>query len=458
MLPLTHSTDRPPPPAAGPLFTDLYELTMLQAYDAEAMDGAAVFELFFRELPSQWNYVVAAGVEQAIRDALAWRFSAEELSYLRSTGKLSRRLIDRLEGWRFTGDIDAVAEGTPVFGHEPIARVEAPIFDAQLLETLMINRVMFPSLAASKASRIVHAAAGRNVVDFGARRAHGPEAAMAVARSSYLAGFSATSFVEAGRRLGIPVTGTMAHSYILAHDDEAAAFEAFMREFPETVLLVDTYDTLAGVEKVIEIANRLGDDFKVRAIRLDSGDMAELSKQARRRLDDAGLNDLEILASSGLDEFEIARLVGADAPIDSFGVGTKLAVSDHAPHIDIAYKLVQYDGQPRMKLSSDKANPPGAKQVFRVIEDGEMRHDILARKDEEAPPNAQPLLQPVVRAGKPVENALPDLNEIREHAAEAIGQLPGWLRGVKVAEPPYRVQRSDELNALAQSLRASIEE
>ena len=185
--------------------------------------------------------------------------------------------------------------------------------------------------------------------------------------------------------------------------------------------------------------------------------MAELSKQARRLLDDAGLNDLKILASSGLDEFEIARLVGADAPIDGFGVGTKLAVSDHSPHIDIAYKLVQYDGQPRMKLSSDKANPPGAKQVFRVVENGEMKYDILARKDEEAPPNAQPLLQPVVRAGEPVENALPDLNAIREHAAAAIGQLPSWLRGVKVAEPPYRVQWSDDLNALAQSLRASIE-
>ncbi|MFW6336780.1 MAG: nicotinate phosphoribosyltransferase, partial [Phycisphaeraceae bacterium] len=352
-----------------------------------------------------------------------------------------------------TGDIDAVPEGTPVFGHEPILRVEAPIFDAQLLETLMINRVMFPSLAASKASRIVHAAAGRNVVDFGARRAHGPEAAMAVARSSYLAGFAATSLVEAGRRLGIPVTGTMAHSYILSHDDEAAAFEAFMREFPETVLLVDTYDTLAGVDKVIDIARRLGDDFRVNAIRLDSGDIAELSKQARRRLDEAGLDRLKILASSGLDEFEIARLVGAEAPIDGFGVGTRLAVSDHAPHIDMAYKLVEYDAQPRMKLSSDKANPPGAKQVFRVLDNGKMQHDVLARRHEEAPAGGTPLLRPVVRGGEVVEDALPDLETARRHAADAIGQLPGWLRGVKIAEPPYRVAWSDELTALARTLR-----
>lgn len=430
---------------------------MLQAYAAEGMDGRAVFELFFRELPEQWNYLVAAGLEQAVRDVLAWRFRDEELAYLRATGHVSEKLVQRLATWRFAGDIDAVPEGTPVFGHEPILRVEAPIFDAQLLETLVINRVMFPSLAATKASRIVHAAAGRNVVDFGARRAHGPEASMAVARSSYLAGFSATSLVEAGRRLGIPITGTMAHSYILSHDDEADAFEAFLNEFPETVLLVDTYDTLAGVDKVIDIARRLGEDFKVSAIRLDSGDMAELSKQARRRLDEAGLERLKILASSGLDEFEIARLVGSDAPIDGFGVGTKLAVSDHAPHIDMAYKLVEYAGQPRMKLSSDKANPPGAKQVFRVLEHGEAQHDVLARKDEQPPANAQPLLQPVVRGGEVVDRALPALDHAREHADEAIAQLPGWLQGVKVAEPPYRVAWSDELNALAQQLRRTGE-
>ena len=430
---------------------------MLQAYAAEGMDGRAVFELFFRELPEQWNYLVAAGLEQAVRDVLAWRFRDEELAYLRATGHVSEKLVQRLATWRFAGDIDAVPEGTPVFGHEPILRVEAPIFDAQLLETLVINRVMFPSLAATKASRIVHAAAGRNVVDFGARRAHGPEASMAVARSSYLAGFSATSLVEAGRRLGIPITGTMAHSYILSHDDEADAFEAFLNEFPETVLLVDTYDTLAGVDKVIDIARRLGEDFKVSAIRLDSGDMAELSKQARRRLDEAGLERLKILASSGLDEFEIARLVGSDAPIDGFGVGTKLAVSDHAPHIDMAYKLVEYAGQPRMKLSSDKANPPGAKQVFRVLEHGEAQQDVLARKDEQPPANAQPLLQPVVRGGEVVDRALPALDHAREHADEAIAQLPGWLQGVKVAEPPYRVAWSDELNALAQQLRRTGE-
>lgn len=430
---------------------------MLQAYDAEGMESTAVFELFFRELPEQWNYLVAAGLDQVVRDALAWRFSDEEITYLRDSGHVSEKLLERLATWRFAGDIDAVPEGMPVFGHEPILRVEAPIFDAQLLETLMINRVMFPSLAATKASRIVHAAAGRNVVDFGARRAHGPEAAMAVARSSYLAGFSATSLVEAGRRLGIPITGTMAHSYILSHDVEAHAFKAFLNEFPETVLLVDTYDTLAGVEKVIDIARRLGDDFRVAAIRLDSGDMVELSKQARHRLDDAGLHHLKILASSGLDEFEIARLVGAGAPIDGFGVGTKLAVSDHAPHIDMAYKLVEYDGQPRMKLSSDKANPPGAKQVFRVVEDGEMRHDILARKDEPPPANAQPLLQPVVRGGEVLDDALSDLDAARKHAADAIAQLPDWLRGVKVAEPPYRVAWSEELTTLARQLRSAGE-
>lgn len=426
---------------------------MLQAYDAEAMGGEAVFELFFRELPAKWSFVVAAGLAEAVQRALSWRFDEEALSYLASTGKVSRGLVERLRGWRFAGDIDAVPEGTPVFGHEPMVRVRGPIFDAQLLETMMINRVMFASLAASKAARIVRAAAGRGVVDFGARRAHGPEAAMTVARSSYLAGFDATSLVEAGRRLGVPITGTMAHSYVLAHDDEAEAFRAFARSFPDTVLLVDTYDTAAGVRRVIDLAASLGDGFRIGGIRLDSGDIAALAREARRRLDAAGLERVKILASSGLDEFEVARLVESGAPVDGFGVGTRLAVSDDAPHIDIAYKLVAYDGRPRMKLSSDKANPPGAKQVFRRFDAGEARGDVLARADEPCPENARPLLQPVVRGGEPVEGALPELKTARRYAAEAIGALPARLRELDPADPPYEVAWSDRLAALADQLR-----
>lgn len=444
-----------PSPAATPLFTDLYELTMLQAYDAEGMEGRAVFELFFRELPEQWNYLLAAGLEDAVRDALAWRFGDDDIHYLRSTGKLSDKLIDRLRGWRFTGDIDAVPEGTPVFGHEPMLRVEAPLFDAQVLETLLINRVMFASLAATKAARIVHAAEGRAVVDFGARRAHGPEAALTVARSSYLAGFAATSLVEAGRRLGVPVTGTMAHSYVLAHDDEADAFRRFAEAFPETVLLVDTYDTLAGVDKVIDLAKRLGDGFRVRGIRLDSGDLVALSGAARKRLDGAGLSGVQILASSGLDEFKVAELVHRNAPIDGFGVGTRLAVSDDAPHVDMAYKLVDYAGRPRMKLSSDKANPPGAKQVYRRHDHGVMDHDVLATRGEAPPTDAEPLLRPVVREGELLDGALPDLEAIRGHAAASLDTLPKPLKRVTAADEPYEVRSSDPLRALAERLSAS---
>lgn len=446
------SSDEPRPSHAGNLFTDLYELTMLQAYDAQGMDGIAVFELFFRELPEGWNYLLAAGLEQAVHDTLSWRFDEADLAYLRGTGRLSEPLLDRLADWRFTGDIDAVAEGTPVFGHEPLLRVEAPVFDAQLLETLIINRVMFPSLAASKARRIVDAAAGRNVVDFGARRAHGPEAALAVARSSYLAGFSATSLVEAGRRYGIAVTGTMAHSYVLAHEDEAAAFRGFVRSFPDTVLLVDTYNTLSGVDRVIDLAHDLGEDFKVTGVRLDSGDLLALSGEARRRLDEAGLRHVRLLASSGLDEWAIAELVDQGAPIDGFGVGTRLAVSDDAPQVDMAYKLVAYDGVPRMKLSSDKANRPGPKQVYRVSRGGAMVHDILAGRDEPRPVEGEPLLRPVVRGGEMLPDALPELAAIRNHCDASCAALPPRLRALHAADVPYEVSPTHSLNALTDRL------
>jgi nicotinate phosphoribosyltransferase len=327
-------------------FTDLYELTMDRAYAAEGMDQTAVFELFFRELPPGRNFLVAAGLEDVLDALESLGITADDLEYLRGLGLFPEAFLEQLRGFRFVGEVWAMPEGTVVFPHEPLVQVVAPILEAQLIETLVLNQVHFQSLIASKAARVVAAAAGRDVIEFGSRRAHGAEAALKVARASYLAGAAGTSNVLAGKLYGIPVSGTMAHSYIQAHDDEAAAFAAFADVYPETTLLVDTYDTLAGVRRVIGLARRLGDRFRVRAVRLDSGDLGTLARQARQMLDAAGLSSVRIFASGGLDEYEVAELVAAGAPIDAFGVGTKMAVSEDAPSLDMAYKLVEYAGRP----------------------------------------------------------------------------------------------------------------
>jgi nicotinate phosphoribosyltransferase len=285
--------------------------------------------------------------------------------------------LKQLEDLRFTGDVYAVPEGAPVFPNEPVVQVIAPILEAQLMETFVLNQVHFQSLAVAKAARVVEAAKGRKVVDFGSRRAHGTDAAIKVARATYLAGGVGTSNVLAGQIYGIPVFGTMAHSYVQAHDDESASFEAFAALYPETTLLADTYDTPEGVRKVIKLSAKLGDRFRVRAIRLDSGDLGSLASQARRELDGAGLKHVTIFASSSLDEYEIQDLVNSGAPIDAFGVGTKLAVMDGASRLDMAYKLVEYGGKGRLKLSTSKVLYPGRKQVFRQVENGLMVGDVI---------------------------------------------------------------------------------
>ena len=444
---MTHTTAIDDP-ARSALFTDLYELTMARAYHAEGMEATAVFELFFRVMPQTRNFVVAAGLESVLDAVEAFRFSDSDLEYLRSLDRFSEPFLERLRTLRFTGDIDAVAEGTPVFGSEPIVQVRAPIIEAQIIETLVLNQIHVQSVMATKASRVVHAARGRNVVDFGSRRAHGYDAALKVARSSYLVGAGGTSNVLAGKRSGIPVFGTMAHSYIQAHDDEAAAFEAFARVYPEATLLVDTYDTVGGVEKVIDLAGRWGDRFRIKAIRLDSGDMCALAKRARTMLDDAGLGGVKIFASSGLDEHEITRLLDDGAPIDGFGVGTKLAVSSDATDLDMAYKLVEYDGRPRMKLSTDKRIYPGRKQVFRFTEGDEMRHDVIGVSDED--PGGEPLLRPVMREGRRL-HARPPLDELRGEALRRLERLPSRIRSLEPADPPYPVEISERLQSLARS-------
>lgn len=439
----------------GALFTDLYELTMMQSYFDRDMHERAAFSLFVRDLPDERNYLLAAGLEDVLDYLENLRFGEDDIAYLRDLGKFSPDFLDWLRGFRFTGSVYAVPEGTPLFDNEPVLEIEAPIGEAQLVETAVMNVVHLQTLLASKAARVVEAAQGRAVVDFGARRIHGRDGAMQAARAFHIAGVSATSNVEAGRAYGIPVSGTMAHSYIEAFADEAEAFAAFTRSYPDTVLLVDTYDTVQGVQNVIDLARKLGDDFKVRAIRLDSGDLAELSKRARAMLDDAGLDDVEIFASGGLDEYKIAALRRADAPITGFGVGTAMGVSADAPSLEIAYKLTTYAGEGRMKLSTGKASFPGLKQIFRREGgDGRACGDVLGLHSERL--DGRALSECVMRGGKRVK-AAPDLGAIRAYAAQQIGALPGDIRAIEPAVKPYPVEISAALGAYTEEVRTRLE-
>jgi len=437
------------------LFTDLYELTMAQAYLAEGMADQAVFELAFRKLPDHRNYLLAAGLEDALRFLAHFRFTADELDWLRRQPGFSDSFVSSLEKLRFTGDVYALPEGTPVFPHEPLLQVVAPLIEAQLVETALLNLVHFPSLVLMKAERIVRAAKGRPVVDFGSRRAPGCDAALSVARETYLAGGMGTSNVLAAKTWGIPMFGTMAHSYIQAHENETEAFRAFASLYPETTLLVDTYDTLEGVRAVVDLKKRLGDRFRIGAIRLDSGDLGALAREARRMLDEASLREVTIFASSGLDEYQVAHLVETGAPIDAFGVGTKLAVCADAPEVDMAYKLVEYAGKGRFKLSHAKTLYPGRKQIFRQIRDSHMRGDTIGRFDENLP--GVPLLRPCMVAG--AAQPQPSLEETRSYLRQQMAQLPAELMGIEasaVTSQPYSVNFSQRLREDLRSLESRI--
>jgi len=434
------------------LFTDLYELTMAQAYAAEHMDQLAVFELTFRQMPANRNYIVAAGIGDVLDFLSTFRFDGDEIDYLRKRSEFTDAFLRRIEGLRFTGDVYAVPEGTPVFANEPLVQVIAPVLEAQLMETLVLNQVHFQSLAAAKAARVVEAAKGRGVVDFGSRRAHGTDAALKVARATYLAGGEGTSNVLAGLLYGIPVFGTMAHSYVQAHDSEAASFEAFAGLYPETTLLVDTYDTLEGVRKVIDLSRKLGDQFRVRAVRLDSGDLGSLASQTRKMLDEAGLKHVAIFASSSLDEYQVQDLVNAGAPIDTFGVGTKLAVMEGASHLDMAYKLVEYGGKGRLKLSTNKVLYPGRKQVFRQVEAGHIVRDVIGRFDEELP--GERLLQPMMRQGRPTGDV--NLEESRRRFRMELRRLPEHSRKLEPSSVPYPVNFSERLQDDLDTIRRQL--
>ncbi|AGA32861.1 Nicotinate phosphoribosyltransferase [Thioalkalivibrio nitratireducens DSM 14787] len=456
---MTHETTQGSAPSlaygdALGMFTDLYELTMLQAYFREGMQQDAVFTLFVRRLPARRNFLLACGLDTVLGQLEALRFEAEDLAYLASLGRFGDDFLDWLADFRFTGDVFAMREGTPVFANEPLLEIVAPLPQAQLVETLVMNQIHVQTVLASKAARMVIAAEGRPVVDFGARRMHGLDAALKGARAFHIAGVAGTSNCLAGRLHGVPVLGTMAHSYIQAHADEASAFRAFARLYPDTVLLVDTYDTLGGIQRVIELARELGADFRVRSIRLDSGDLGALAREGRAMLDAAGLAQVEIFASGGLDEYEIHGLLRDGAPIDGFGVGTSMGISSDAPDLDIAYKLAEYAGEGRLKLSSGKPILPGRKQVFRQERDGVLAGDTIARFDENLP--GRPLLEPVMQGGRRRPGVSVDLDALRAHAGEQVERLPTPIRGVQPAGPGYPVEVSPALQRHQASVRASV--
>jgi len=439
------------PSLDGALLTDLYELTMLQAYHASAMNEVAAFEFFARELPSHRNFLLAAGLSQVVEYLTRLHFSPQDLAWLESTGRFRPRFLDSLADLRFTGDVDAMPEGTVFFGNEPLLRVVAPMREAQFVESRVMNLLHFQSVVASKAARCVLAAHAKPLIDFGLRRAHGAEAGLLSARASYIAGFAGTATALAGAVFAIPVFGTMAHSFVQAHEDEVAAFAQFARAQPEnTALLIDTYDTESAAHKVVRLAEQLrAESIRISAVRIDSGDLSEHARKVRRILDSGGQPDITILASGNLDEYRLAEMLANQAPIDSFGVGTRMNVAADAPFLDCAYKLVEYAGRGRRKRSEGKATWPGRKQVYRRFDArGRMAEDVVSLEGD--PQEGAALLATVIRAGH-VCAPQPTLAAIRAHARAQLAALPEALRAMGPA-PPYPVAIAPALRALAREV------
>jgi nicotinate phosphoribosyltransferase len=430
------------------LLTDLYQLTMAACYFDQDMHAEATFSLFIRKFPAQRSYCVAAGLSEVLPYLETLRFTAADLAFLSSTRLFSATFLDFLKEVRFTGAVQALPEGSIFFEAEPILEVTAPIIEAQLVETFIINAVSLQTLIATKASRSVQAAAGRPLVDFSLRRTQGTDAGLKVARASYLAGFAGTSNVLAGKLYGLPVFGTMAHSYITSFPSEIDAFRVFARTFPTiTTLLIDTYDNIAGARHAVTVAQEMeARGQRLDYVRLDSGDMAAISRDVRRLLDEAGLDYVRILASGSFDENKIARVLSDGARIDAFAVGTKMGVSADAPYFDIAYKLVRYAGQPLMKLSSGKVTLVDQKQVFRFFDQqGAMARDTIALRRESIP-GGTPLLQPVMAGGR-ITRPLPTLEESRDYFTAQFARLP-QAHKVLQDPTPYPVSLSPGLQDL----------
>lgn len=439
-------------PARSPLLTDLYMLTMLNAYIEAEMRERAVFEFFVRKLPPSRGFLVVAGLEQALSYLESFRIGEDEIEALRELRRFGPRFFDELASLRFTGDVDAMPEGTIAFENEPLLRVTAPIAEAQIVEARLINLLHFQTLIASKAARSTLVAPGKSIVDFGLRRAHGAEAGMLTARATYLAGFTGTSTVLAGLLWKIPLFGTIAHSFIQAHEREEDAFRSFAESSPGGAsLLLDTYDTVEGAKRAVHVARELASrGIHLKGVRLDSGDLASLSHQVRRIFDEAGFPDLIIVASGGLDEYRIQALTEASAPIDVFGVGTRVAISEDAPSLDCAYKLQAYAGRPSRKRSPGKATWPGIKQVSRRIEGGTMRGDLIHLEGE--PAEGEALLRPVMRGGKRLEEA-ESLATIRGRCQRGLEQLPSHLHALET-QPAYPVGISERILELVAKLNA----
>ena len=445
----------PNTPVPSGLLADLYELTMAAGYLETHFEARATFELFVRSLPPRRNFLVAAGLEQALEFLETVRFSSGDIAYLRqhpAFARISAKFFDYLAAFQFSGDVWALPEGTVCFPGEPLLRITAPIAEAQIMETALLATISFQTMIASKAARVAKAAAGRPVVEFGARRAHGIESGVLAARAAYIGGCMGTSNVRAGQLFGVPTYGTQAHSWIMAHDREEDAFAQFMNIFPRhSVLLLDTYDVRAALEKVIAIGR------KPRGVRLDSGDLAADSIRVRKKLDEAGWGDVEIFMSGDLDEERIASLLEAGARVDTFGVGTSLSTSSDAPSLGVLYKLVELERRGEVleaaKFSAAKVTYPGRKQVYRKTDRDNYAGDVIALEEEHMP--GEPLLVPVMRAGKRASPVAP-LAELQKRCQSQIERLPAAVRALAVSDAAYDVRHSARLEALLEEVRERI--
>jgi nicotinate phosphoribosyltransferase len=433
---------------AGPLFTDLYELTMAASYFAHEVFDKATFSLFIRDVYATRNYFVAAGLEQVLDELAAFQFSDQDISYLQSTGRFTEHFLDYLRQLRFSGDVYAMPEGTIFFANEPVMEVTAPIVEAQLIETFVLNTIGFQAMIASKAARCFHAAAGRPLIDFSLRRTQGQDAGIKVARSTFIAGFAATSNVLAGKIYDIPISGTMAHSYVSAFDNELDAFFAYADTFPDhSIFLIDTYDSVEGARHAVAVAKEMQKSgHTLIGVRLDSGDMVSLSREVRKIFDDAGLLDVKIFASSGFDEFKIAKVISKGALIDAFGVGTKVGVSADAPFVDVVYKMVRFKGRDVRKLSPGKVTLAGEKQVFRKSDQyGRYSEDIIGQRDEIIA-EGKPLLEKVMENGK-LLRPYPQLQMLQEKFKENFAALDDEYKSIQ-DHKAYPVKLSKRLQNL----------
>ena len=446
-------TDRP---QSREIMTDLYQLTMAASYFEQGMFAPATFSLMVREYPPKRSYLVCAGLDPLLDYLESFHFRPDDLEYLEQTSLFPDKFLQFLETLRFAGEVRAIPEGRIAFCDEPLVEITAPVMQAQLVETFVINSINLPTLVATKASRCHYAAGERQLVDFSLRRTHGMDAGLMVARSSFIGGFIGTSNVQAGKTFGLPIYGTMAHSYVESFDREIESFRAFAKSFPDnTVLLIDTYDTLAGARKAATVAGEMRQaGHTLRAVRLDSGDMVQLSKQVRKIFDESGLPEVRIFASGGFDEFKIKKILNAGAVVDAFGVGTKMGVSADAPYLDMAYKMVEYNGRPVMKLSSGKVSLAGPKQVFRQRdEQGLFTGDFIGLLEEDVA-DSESLLERVMQDGKRLRPSEP-LPSIQERFREEFNLLPETYKDLE-GNQTYPVKTTPRLQELQDQVRREI--